>query len=484
VIFAPTKTNHYQYMKKLFTFLVGSLVTVSAMAQTLEETQSSLQNTQNELAALKKLKFSGYVQAQYQVADSVGVASMEAGNFAAGNDKRFMVRRGRLKAAYTNTNDEGIVTSEFVLQSDFSEKGFLLRDAYCRFLIPYTKNFLALKSGIFDRPFGYEIAYSSSLRETPERGRMSQLLFPGERELGAMLIFEGPKGSRWEWLKMQGGYFGGNGAYVPVGGDVDFKKDFIGQIILKKSFMKERLKVSGGLSYYNGGVAQGSDTSYTFNSDSKMYEKHVYKGSKNTLHLREYVGGDLQISFDSKIGLTTLRAEYIEGTQPSIGSNSVSPSFSTITGYSSYASTSSLPTTSFTVGAPGAPAFNLYSRHFSGYYLYFVQNIAHSKHDIVVKYDVYDPNTKVSGGDLVDQVKLTSSSSSFTKTKVSQADIKYHTIGLGYIYHLDENIKISLYYAMVTNESTSAGSSSGSAISHFARDIKDNVFTARVQYKF
>jgi hypothetical protein len=298
-----------------------------------------------------------------------------------------------------------------------------------------------------------------------------------------VLIFEGPKGSRWEWLKMQGGYFGGNGAYVPVGGDVDFKKDFIGQIILKKSYMQERLKLSGGLSYYNGGVAQGSDSSYTFNGNSKMYEKHVYKGSKNTLHLREYIGGDLQISFDSKIGLTTLRAEYIEGTQPSIGSNSVSPSFSTITGYSSYASTSSLPTTSFTVGAPGAPAFNLYSRHFSGYYLYFVQNIAHSKHDIVVKYDVYDPNTKVSGGDLVDQVKLTSSSS-FTKTKVSQADIKYHTIGLGYIYHLDENIKISLYYAIVTNESTSAGSSSGSAISHFARDIKDNVFTARVQYKF
>ena len=36
---------------------------------------------------------------------------------------------------------------------------------------------------MFARPFGFEINYSSSDRESPERGRKSQILMKGERDL-------------------------------------------------------------------------------------------------------------------------------------------------------------------------------------------------------------------------------------------------------------------------------------------------------------
>ena len=433
----------------------------------------------DDLAILKRIKFSGYIQSQYQIADSNGIASFEGGDFASRTDKRFMVRRARLKSAYALTNAAGVVTSEAVMQIDLSEKGIIVRDAFLRVSDPF-KHIVSLKAGIFDRPFGYEIAYSSGSRETPERGRMSQTLFPGERELGAVVIIEGPKASKFEWFKAQGGYFGGNGAFVPLGGDIDFRKDFIGQVILHRSFFSERLALSGGFSYYHGGVKQGSDTTYTFDGTTKVYHKNVTSGSTTHFALREYLGADIQATMDSKLGLTTIRAEYIEGTQPSIGSKSVSPSYSTVTTFSSFSSSSSYPLTTFSTSTPGAPVFNLYSRHFKGYYFYFIQNLFHSKHDIVIKYDLYDPNTKVGGNDLLASTKINGVA---TATKLSAADIAYHTLGIGYVYHLDMNTKFTFYYAMVTNESTSADNTD-KVLAHFKRDIADNVFTMRVQYKF
>ena len=52
------------------------------------------------------------------------------------------------------------------------------------------------------------------LRESPERGRMSQLIFPNERDLGAMLTIQGPKLSNWNWLKLEAGLFNGTGAPI------------------------------------------------------------------------------------------------------------------------------------------------------------------------------------------------------------------------------------------------------------------------------
>ena len=42
-------------------------------------------------------------------------------------------------------------------------------------------------AGVFNRPFGHEIGYSTSGLESPERATIIQYFFPDERDLGAML---------------------------------------------------------------------------------------------------------------------------------------------------------------------------------------------------------------------------------------------------------------------------------------------------------
>ena len=47
-----------------------------------------------------------------------------------------------------------------------------------------------MTAGLFARPFGYEVNLGLLFRETPERGRMSQILMPAERDIGVMVSFE------------------------------------------------------------------------------------------------------------------------------------------------------------------------------------------------------------------------------------------------------------------------------------------------------
>ena len=147
---------------------------------------TTVQKLQSDFSILKKLKLSGYVQAQFQTSDSMGASSFAGGNFPTNSDKRFMVRRGRLKATY----DNGL--SLFVLQFDVTEKGMGIKDAYIKIKEPWM-NAVSLTTGVFDRPFGFEISYSSSLRETPERTRLFQTIFPGERDLGTKITIQDQK---------------------------------------------------------------------------------------------------------------------------------------------------------------------------------------------------------------------------------------------------------------------------------------------------
>jgi hypothetical protein len=153
------------------------------------------------------------------------------------------------------------------------------------------------------------------------------------------------------------------------------------------------------------------------------------------------MGADAQVVYPFPFGITTIRAEYIMGTQS--GTSSSSTSFST------------------------APTSDIYMRSFNGAYFYFVQNIWKTKHQIVVKYDWYDPNTEIGGNDLKDA----------SVTHLSSADVKYTTLGFGYTYQHDKNVKLMVYYDMVTNE-TSAN------LNGYHKDIKDNVLTIRMQYRF
>ena len=212
-------------MKLKSIFLIG-VGFISACASTLmaQESEtaalsSAVESLQSDNDVAKRLKISGYVQAQYQVADTAGISSVAGGNFGAGMDNRFTVRRGRVKVAYTYEN------ALAVMQMDITEKGMAIKDAYLSLTEPWL-NTLTLTGGVFDRPFGYEISYSSGSRETPERSRMFQTLFPGERDLGAKLTIQAPKTSNWNFLKLELGVLAGNGINV----ETDSYKDVVAHL--------------------------------------------------------------------------------------------------------------------------------------------------------------------------------------------------------------------------------------------------------------
>lgn len=421
---------------------ISALTVVNAQGPPSEDTlQKTLEGFQSDLKNLKKLKITGYIQAQAQFADSMGIASFAGGNFNANTDKRFAVRRGRVKFTYDNS------LSQYVLQIDVTQSGAGIKDAYVRFTEPWAK-MLHATIGVFDRPFGHEIGYSSSSRESPERGRMSQIIFPGERELGAMLTFQMPKTSKLNFLKIDAGMFNGSGSTAV---DFDYKKDFIGRIRIDKTSKNEKLIIGMGTSVYSGGWRQGTRKVYSIEADSAGLNAFVMNNDtalNGAISGRSYGGADLQLSYDFPFGLTTIRAEYIEGVQP--GSSS------------SATSVSAQPTT------------DNYKRNFNGAYFYFIQNIGQSKHQLVVKYDWFDPNTEVAGDEIG---KSTLAFKGLTYAKTGKADFKYSTLGIGWTYRWDTNVKIVAYYDMVTNETSKN-------VALMGKDLSDNVFTLRVQYKF
>lgn len=452
---------------KTSTLFTAALVALSLSAPALAQDQagtvsySDVEQLQADNVLAKKLKISGYVQTQFQKADTAGIASFAGGNFGAGIDNRIAVRRGRVKFAYDNEN------AQAVMQFDITEKGLAIKDAYLTILEPWL-NTVSVTGGVFDRPFGYEISYSSSTRETPERSRIFQTLFPGERDLGARLTLQAPKTSPWNFLKLDLGLMNGNGTNV----ETDSYKDFIGHVSATKSSADEKFKWGVGASYYKGGFAYTTDKLYKMKTDGgeKVFVASTVK--KGDQSLRQYLGLDAQLSYDWALGITQFRAEYLMGTQPgTTGSSSSLIAANTETKTSTDATTSVVTTTTKNL--------DVYSRQFNGYYAYLIQNILETPLQAVVKYDVYDPNTQVAGNDINSAIVTAGA------VKTNATDLKYSTLGLGLNYRWSSNVKFMAYYDIVRNETTTNNlSASSSTLKTIAKDRNDNVFTFRVQYKF
>ena len=444
---------------RIYTTMLVLLTTFTVKAQDAEQPIDTLTRhvagIRSELDVLKRIKVSGYMQGQFQVADSAGQSSYNGGSFGAGVDKRFMLRRARVKIQYDSPfNDKGISTSQFVFQIDATEKGLTIKDMYVKFTDPWC-GWFSLTTGMQNRPFGHEIGYSSSMRESPERARLSQIVFPNERDLGAMVTLQGPKTSNWNWLKLEAGMFNGLGgpSALASANDFDKFKDFIAHLSINRSSKSERVKWGIGASMYNGGYRVDTVNTYIFADDSagtggfkidtKKSEVSADIANREEI-MRSYIGFDGQLSIDWAAGITSLRAEYVMGEQPGTSS-----------------STSSQTT---------ASTSDFYRRNFNGIYLYFIQNLGHSPFQLVVKYDSYDPNTDDSGEDIGKSVE-----SAFKKT--GSGDIAFTTLGLGLAYRWDANLKLVAYYDMVTNETSEN-------LAGYTNDLLDNVFTLRAQIKF
>ncbi|MCE7064731.1 porin [Dyadobacter sp. CY326] len=392
-----------------------------------------------------RVKIGGYIQPQFQYIAKEGAETYNGGNFSPMSNNRFMLRRGRLRVDYAHLNDHADPTSYFVFQFDGTERGVAIRDFWGRFYENKFKIF-ALTTGMFARPFGYEINLSSANRESPERGRMSQILMKTERDIGAMLTVTSRQSVRWrQKLKLDIGVFNGQGVAGPV--DYDSHKDVIGRLSLKPTKLPSfgNFIISAGISGYKGGITSQGETLYRTKISAGEYVMLRDSSATNYRKTapRNYAGADFQISIPNVKGETEFRFEYIRGQQTATFASSETPGEYPVTNG---------------IKDP------LYIRKFDGAYFYYVQNLGSLQHQFVLKYDWYDPNKLVSGTEIADN-------KGFTK-----ADLRYDTIGMGYVYIPNESLKFMFYYDFVKNEK--------SAVRGFERDAPDDIFTARVQYSF
>lgn len=392
------------------------------------------------LRRLENLHFSGYIQPQFQLASKEGVNSFEGGNFSQFSSNRFMLRRARMKIDYfLPAKTSPFPKALFTFQIDATERGVNVRDMFIRLYEPKKHNF-SLTTGLFARPFGYELNLSSAFRETPERGRTSQILMPTERDIGAMISWESLSSQRKNPLfKFDVGIFNGPGLSAVA--DFDSYKDIISRLTIKPLPLSKKIIFSGGLSFLHGGWLQATKYRYelsrsggtkTFLVDSSAYNL----GKKAP---KRYYGADAQMVILNGWGKTEFRAEYWKGVQPGSALSTLNPGTLPLT-----------PT---------------YIRHFDGAFLYFLQNIISQKWELMVKYDWYDPNTKVSTSDI-----------GKTGSNLTIADIKYSTLGIGLTRYFSGNLKLLAYYAFVRNEET--------LITGINSDQKDDVLTIRMQLRF
>ena len=454
-----TKFNS-KIMKKLksILFLLFLLTTFNVKAQepTLNEKLSAVDDKVNgllerlatdeaDLSKLTKIKVSGYMQAQYQNFESKAVQP----------NSYFSLRRVRVKFTYEAA--DGI---KFVLTPDFSPGNFALKDAYVVLNDRWTKAF-SLTAGKFNR-LNYEVEYSSSQREMPERSRVIGTLYPGERAIGAKLEFNPINFP----IRMQLALFNGaegitinnnTGSNLNNNENKDFDnfKDLMARVTYNL-----KLGSFGGLDIgahgYFGKLK--SNALSTYSSDYTT----VKTAKLGDAIARNWVGGEFQL-FADVLGGMSVKGEYIAGKNASIG-------------YS--------PTTAIPLGVAN------YQNKFAGYYLYLIKNLG-KKNQFAFRYDYYDPNTDITGKDV--SINGYAATTTIAKKTSGKSDLATTTLGFAFHHYFDDNLRISLAYEVVQNEKvgttgkvvdnyTNPDGTTGSL--DYSSKVNQNVLTLRIQAKF
>jgi len=445
-------------MKEKFLFIVCTCLLSVGLSQAqelseMEEHEARTSVLESSVTKLSRFKVSGYIQMQYQNAqwgaDGYNFKLQNRLNSveAADNENygRMGIRRGRIKFTY----DDGLIQGVF--QPDITQAGVSFKDAYFAIKDPWLGTNI-LKAGIFDRPFGHEIAYSSSRRESPERSRIFQSLFPDERDVGAMLTLQPAKSSPLNILKLEGGLFVGNGISPQISNNLDF----IGHLSVTKP-IGFNVVLSGGISGYLGSVLQNDQSVYVMKDKVFQLREAPTKDNISKFAKRQYFGADIQLSMISAVGFTNLRAEYIIGEHPFAGGTNAK-------------------LTALRTGP-------VYMRKISGGYILLAQDLGQSPLTVVAKYDWYNPNTEVSGNEIGQSVN------NEAHVRTGNGDISRSTIGLGLFWRIHPSLKLTAYYDVVKNETTEnlkdvKGDAGKITTYGYESNRKENVFTLRLQYKF
>jgi hypothetical protein len=196
-----------------------------------------------------------------------------------------------------------------------------------------------------------------------------------------------------------------------------------------------------GTSFYYGGVIHGNDTVFKMEDKQFVRVDDVKKGDYSQ---RMYWGADAQLLISTKLGMTNLRAEYIIGEQPGTSSSFRSPNSNSV------------------ATAP------VYRRSISSYYVILVQDFG-NRHSLVMKYDQWNPNTKISGNDI----------KAPDNKRTGVRDVALSNFGIGYLFRLNANIRLMAYYDMGMNEQSDKMNSDG-----YDRKRMRDIITFRAQFKF
>lgn len=235
----------------------------------LDGISENMATLNSDISILKWVKISGYLQARYEYNDSSknGIA----GGYDASknlNANNFYIRRGRLKFTVQPGS-----TSKYVIYFDASKNSISLKEAYVELSKEIQRHKFALTFGQFNWPFGYEIEYSSSKRDFPERSLAENKLFKGERDRGVNLTWSLPK-----YLQCNAGLFQGYGIEDKnfTWFDPTKAKDVIARAKAKLGIIDVGMSGYWGKTYIPGSAAvSGSTTWYDANKDSVMDKNEI-----------------------------------------------------------------------------------------------------------------------------------------------------------------------------------------------------------------
>ncbi len=410
-------------------------VDINQLKESVDEHSMKLAGFEERFAAaesildeVSKIKISGYIQAQYEMYDNWSADGIQHGvaptSGAPLSTNTFFIRRARVKFTYKPV--DGV---NFVLCPDFSVNKLSLKDAFVQLNDRWINTF-ALFVGQFNRPT-YEIEYSSSTREFAERSLMTRTLYPSERDQGVKLEADFVTNFNIP-LKVQfavlNGNFGQGGIDSQVK-DVDNGKDVMARAVYSFKLPKG-LGIDFGAHTYLGNttvIAQTTPVPTVFSDvNNNLFTPVVGDKLK-----KELFGLEMQAYYDFLGGLS-LKTEYIRGTY---------------SGTTNAAQVNSL--------------FNANKvRNVEGYYISLVKNLGKAN-AVSLRYDVFDPNTKLSGD-------------AVTK----KDDLKYNNWTSAWEYFFNANIKLMASYTMPINEK------SQNAGADYKQDKHDNIFTLRFQASF
>jgi hypothetical protein len=147
--------------------------------------EGAFETAKSDISKLRKVTLSGYLQNRYQTLQN------PEDKKALHTDDTFFIRRARVKVTAKPTDK-----SVAVIQLDAGGSKVTVKDAYVQYNTA-TDQLLGPSYTVGQQNwwFGYEVPYSSSRRETPERALWARRFFQGERDRG--LVLTSPIGPNW-----------------------------------------------------------------------------------------------------------------------------------------------------------------------------------------------------------------------------------------------------------------------------------------------